>query len=385
MHSVTEINRLEDLVQYQMLWNALLPKTRNASFFQSLEWFCCYWRHFGGQQRMRVMVVSACNQAVGILPLVIRRERTGVGWLKTLTYPLDDWGTCYGPIGPSPTATLLAGLGHIRDTERDWDLLDLRWVDEENTDHGRTPNTMSLAGFHPQKEAWTRATLVHTGGDWDDYWASRTKKWRHNVSRLQRRLGEQGPVEYIRYRPAGAGQGDGDPCWDLYDECVELAARSWQGSSTTGTTLSHPQVRAFLREVHQLAARKGCLDLNLLRVGGRPAAFAYNYVYDGRVFGLRMGFEPDLAPYGPGTVIQRLAIEDSFRRGDPLYDFGAGYMECKQSWRSSLLTTYHYAHYPLGVPRVQALRWKRWIRARLKPDYVANPDADRETTPEPVH
>src|SRR5258708_5312422 len=121
MSSVREINDLETLASCRLQWNALLPSTPGASFFHSLDWLETYWRHYGADQQLRVLVVYSADRCVGFLPLVIRVGRTLLGAARVLTYPLDDWGSFYGPIGPYPTATLLAGLGHVRRTRRDWD------------------------------------------------------------------------------------------------------------------------------------------------------------------------------------------------------------------------------------------------------------------------
>jgi len=365
MPGVHEVNDVQELAGYRLLWNSLLPRTAHATFFQSLDWLEVYWRHYGSDQKLRVLVVSAADEPIGILPLVVRTEPTRVGAVRVLTYPLHDWGTFYGPIGPNPTATLLVGLRHIRRTPQDWDLLDLRWVDTIGCDLGRTWRIMQSVGFRPREQAWARAATVDMSGTWEHYWKGRTKKWRHNVRRLERRLAERGEVTYVRYRPEGGARGDGDPRWDLYDACVHLAQESWQGSSSTGTTLSHRCVKEYLRDTHAVAAKCGSLDLNLLLVDGNPAAFAYNYVYRGSVYGLRMGFDPALATWGPGTVLQRMVLEDSFRRGDHLYDMGAGSLECKRHWETSEVTSYRYTHFPATVPRAQLLRMKRWFQDRF--------------------
>ena len=123
-------------------------------------------------------------------------------------------------------------------------------------------------------------------GTWSDYWQSRPRKWRHNVGRLRRRLAQHAEVSYIRYRPEGDAFGDGDPRWDLYDACGQVAAQSWQATSATGTTLTHDSVRSFLRDVHAAAARFGGLDLNLLLLDGRPA--------DAAAFGFGLSLSDDL-------------------------------------------------------------------------------------------
>ena len=365
MPSVEEINDVRDLAGYRLLWNSLLPRTGNATFFHSLDWLEVYWQHYGGNQKLRTLIVSAAGRPIGILPLVVREEKTRVGPVRTLTFPLHDWGTFYGPIGPNPTATLLAGLNHVRQTRRDWDLFDLRWVDKVGYDFGRTQRVMEFAGFRPREQPWVRAAVVETTGTWEEYWKSRTKKWRHNVRRLERRLAEQGELTYVRYRPQGDACGDGDPRWDLYDACLQVARKSWQGASASGTTLCHPTVEPFLRDTHAVAAKTGSLDLNLLLLAGSPVAFAYNYHYRGSVFGLRVGFDPNLSAHGPGTVLQRMILEDGFQRGDHLYDMGAGSLDYKRNWQTSQVTSYHYTHFPPTAPRAQLLRLKRWFQDRF--------------------
>ena len=365
MSRVVEINSAEELSNYRLLWTHLLGQTRGATFFQSLDWLLAYWRHYGSEQHMRVLIVYSCHEPIGILPLVVRRERTRLGSVRVLTYPLDGWGSFYGPLGPHPTATLLAGMGHIARTPRDWELLDLRWVDRHQLDHGRTGRAMQSVGFQGQRQPWTRVSLVDCRRGWDSYWNNRPSKFRSNVRRSERRLAEQGTLRFERYRPTGIRHADADPRWDMYDVCERLAERSWQGGSASGTTLSHASVRPFLRDVHAVAASAGTLDMGLLYLDETPVAFGYQYTYQGRVYGLRMGYDPAESYAGAGHVLLKHLLEDSFRRGDELFDLGPGYLEAKRAWQTSLATTYHYSHYPLAL-RPQVLRLKRLVN-----EYVA--------------
>jgi len=372
MIRVEEVNDVHELASYRLLWNALLGQTRRATFFQSLDWLSVYWKHFGQDQRLRVLIVTSNGSPVGILPLVVRTEPTRVGPVRVLTYPLHDWGTFYGPIGPNPTATLTAALRHVRQTRRDWDMLDLRWVDLKHDDRGRTAAAMQRIGFYPRKQGWNQAPVVDMACGWDEYWNGRPRKWRHNVFRLRRRLGERGTVAHVRYRPEGATRGDADPRWDLFDACVKIARKSWQASSTDGTTLCHGSVGAFLREAHLAASQAGAIDLNLLLLDEKPIAFVYNYHYRGRVYGLRKGFDPQYAAAGPGTVLQYLMLQDSFRREDRCYDMGAGSLDGKRYWQTSLVTSYRFTHFPLSTARAQLLRIKRWFQDRIHgPQYLA--------------
>lgn len=364
MKHVEEINDVDRLARYRLLWQALLSQTPGATFFHSLDWLLVYWKYFGAGQRLRVLVGWDGDRPVGILPLVVRSEATRAGVVRVLTYPLHDWGTFYGPIGPEPAAMLRLGMEHIRGTARDWDLLDLRWVDEDGTDQGQTRESMASARLAPHRQAWDRAAVVDLSGKWDDYWRSRTPKWRESIRRYRRRLDAAGQVEFVRYRPKGSAAGEDDPRWDLYDSCVELARSSWQGRSTDGSTLCHGSVAPFLREAHEAAVRTGSLDLCLLRLDGRPIAFVYNYHHRGRLFGLQMGFDPAAAALGPGKVLQYLMFQDSFARGDTHFDMGVGSLEAKSHWLTGVVTSYRLTCFGSASLRTQLLRLKRWYVAR---------------------
>jgi CelD/BcsL family acetyltransferase involved in cellulose biosynthesis len=380
---VEEINDIEKLAGYRLLWNSLLPQTRNASFFHGLDWLETYWRHFGRGQRLRVLIVSVGGKPQGILPLVVRRERTGIGPIRVLTYPLDGWGTFLGPIGPGATVTLLGAMKHVAATRRDWDTIDLRGVDVDRADHGRTFQAMRLAGFHARKQPWVETAMIDLQGTWQQYWMTRCEKWRNHVTRCQRRLSEQGELEHVRYRPAGAAADDGDPRWDLYDAGEGLAERSPKAARCDASC--GPAVRLFLRDVHETAARSGSIDLNLLLLAGRPIAFSENLHYDGWVYELRTGSDGRFAHGAPGPVLQRMMIEDSFGRGDRVIDLGEGSMGTKRYWQSFTAASYRYAYYPLSSPRTQLLRAKRWLAERLHTSSTGSSSGSMSSSPGAVH
>lgn len=361
MLKVSEINSIQELAGLRTAWGTLLDQTSDATFFQSFQWLETYWQFHGANQRLRALVVEADGRPIGILPLAISTESTRVGDVRVLGYPLAGWGSFYGPIGPLPAETLHAGLAHIRRTPHDWDLLDLRWTDIGGPDGEYAAATLKLLGLDYETAVWHTAAQVELDEGWEAYWQGRTSRWRNNVRRSERKLHEAGAVEHVRYRPRGAEFGEVNPRWDLYDACVEIARRSWQGSSNTGTTLSHKTVRDYLRAAHATATKAGAVDLNLLLLNGRPVAFAYNYQFRGWVYGLRNGFDETAVQDGAGTVLTSMMIEDSFRRGDRLIDLGPEYLECKRYWLTRLQPAYHYTHFRALGWRAQTIRLKRIV------------------------
>ncbi len=367
MITVHEINDVRELDASRAVWNALLSQTAAASFFQSLDWLQVYWRHFGADKRLRVLIVRANGKAIGIVPLMVRSQRRRLGTVRVLTYPLDDWGSFYGPIGALPAITLPAALDHLHRTERDWDLLELPWVDALGNDGGCTLRAFQQTKMPVSVEAWQTAAIINLAAfnGWRGYWASRTSRWRNNVRRSEKKLGDSGRITYVRYRPHGAVQDDADPRWDWYDACERIAQASWQAHSSTGTTLTHQSIRPFLRDCHRVAAEAGALDVNLLLLDGRPVAFNYAYQLGGYVFGLRTGFDSQATSEGAGSVLQARMIEDCFTRGDRTYDLGTGYLECKRYWLTDVRSSYRYTHFSAAAPWAQLVRAKRGVQRWL--------------------
>jgi CelD/BcsL family acetyltransferase involved in cellulose biosynthesis len=365
MADVLEVNDLSELESYRLAWNSLLPQTPRASFFHTFDWLASYWKHFGNERRMRVLVIRAFGMPIGIVPLCVQRERYQVGNVRVLTYPLSDWGLWYGPIGPNQSASMFMALRHIRESRRDWDLVDLRWVPAQQSDRSATGRALRAAGWNPRQSVYQETSSIQmTDYTWETYFASRSKKWRHETRRQIRGLQRTGKVTFHRHRPESLACGDGDPRWDLFEECLTVSRNSWQAQSRSGNTLCHEQVESFLRDSHALAAKLGMLDVALLRIDGRPAAFQYNYLCDGVISGLRMGYDRQLTQQGAGNVVLKYTLEDSFRRGDRSFELGVGDFPFKRRLRTDVETSYRFTCYPWLAWRAQGVRLTRWLKER---------------------
>lgn len=356
MSHVQEFRSIESLADLRSGWRSLLAQTPDAAFFQSLEWLETYWRHYGADQRLRVLVVRDGDEVTGIVPLTVLRESRSFGRVRVLTYPHAYWGSFYGPIGPRPREALRAALNHIRRTRRDWDLLDLRFAPPEEHDSAASEGELRAAGFNPVSRETDRTSIIDLPATMEEYLAARGSKWRNNARRWERRFVERGEARFVRHRPRGGEFNEADPRWDLYDDCESVASKSWQGASTTGTTITHESVRSFLRDMHATASAAGAVDLNLLYLNDQPIAFLYAYHYRGLVYGLRIGFDEDSSRDGVGNLLYLRVIEDSINRGDRLLDLGPGSLEAKKNLSTRVVPIYQRTY---GNPfSIRGLLWR---------------------------
>ena len=360
MAEVIEVNDISELAAYRAEWHSLLPHTLGVSFFHTLEWLEAYWQHLSSDQKLRVLVVQTAGKTIGIVPLVVRRERYRAASVRVLTYPLDNCGTWYGPIGPNPGTIMLAAMQHIRHSRRDWDMIDLRWVPEAD----KTVRAMRVAGMFTAKSEYQPTSILDLPATWDEFLAGKSRNQRTQAKRRLRQVFEEDRAEFVRHRPSSESCGSGDPGWDVYEMCEQVAQASWQGAVTNGNTLTHGRVRDFYRDAHAAAARLGMVDVNVLKVQGRPVAFLYNYVVGGRVTLLRMGFDASLSDHGFGSALLFRSIQDGIERGDQLIDFGPGDREHKRRLRNRIEMTHRLTYAPLHSWRSQAVQLTRWAKQR---------------------
>lgn len=350
-----EIRDVEQLESYRLAWTSLWRAGRQPWFTQSLDWLSAFVKLQSDRVALRALFISDDDEILGIVPLVSFTESSRFGPFRTLRYPLLSGLGCCGPIGSQPTFVLLEAMQHLMRSPAEWDILDLEGIDVEGVDNGRTKTALHVAGIRAEVTPWqTRSMIKLNGAD--------------EVNRIQVRADHVAALdhhmEYVRYRPEGMMHGDADPKVDLFDDCLSIV----QNGNGLGESLLHGH--AMLSSLHAVAARNGTLDLNLLYLDDKPAAFVYGYLCDDCVTVVDAGIDARFAGGRPGAmnaaeVLVAKMLCDSLQRGDRTFDLGAKPRPWLRSWSNAVRTIYHaQSARPSGLA-VQAMRWGRALRRKF--------------------
>lgn len=347
--TICEINDPARLSDLAIAWDRLHRRTPGATFFQTLEWLTITLRHFKREQKLRVLVISEGDEPVGIVPFTVRTEAFRLGPLRVLSFPLDGWGTFYGPIGKEPVGLMQDALEHIRRQPRDFDVIDFRYLCEQ-ADH--FPELAQAITHQPLKffeRPRMEVPIVELADSWEEFTKSKSKNWRRGMKREQERARQHGKLRYVRYR-TDIETGRIDPRWDLFEQSRTVAQRSWQSQSPMEAAFCSSRVTSLLRDLHVEAALNGMLDMNLLYLDERPVAFLYNYVCREHVYCLRSGYDASCPAKGLGTILLAECIEDSHNRGDVQINFGPGKQDYKLRFATEIQRAMTVTHYnPWGV------------------------------------
>jgi len=149
-------------------------------------------------------------------------------------------------------------------------------------------------------EIWSRA-LFRPRASADSYLAEALSgKHRHELRRLERRLGELGRLDQRTLE-----KGEDLPGW--IDAFLSLEASGWKGR--TGTALASTAAsRSFFRELAGSAFAAGRLQMLGLFLNDRPIAMKCNLLSGSASFGFKIAFDETLARYSPGTQLEMFSI-----------------------------------------------------------------------------
>jgi CelD/BcsL family acetyltransferase involved in cellulose biosynthesis len=115
---------------------------------------------------------------------------------------------------------------------------------------------------------------------------------------------------------------------EYLEALFRLHADRWRGDGVLGEAA----IREFHRKAAPAFAARGWLRFHGIRVDGKLRAVLYAFARRGRIYYYLSGFDPDLEPYGPGSLLIHDAIGHGIAVGDTIFDFLRGTEAYKYRW-----------------------------------------------------
>lgn len=388
MITVAEINDIDRIDNFRLAWRSLLGKTKGVTFAHSPEFLEQYWEHFGAGLKLRTLMVTLGNKVIGIVPLVVKPVPTRMGTMRVLTYPLDGWGAFFSQIGQNPAATMVTAMRHLRNSKRDWDLIDLRYIDQDGLDHKRTANAFKSVGFQGSQSVWQQLSLVNTQDtDWTSYLSSRSTETQQQIFSAEQTTSKAGRVAFYRSQLEDPHAPGWNPRWDIWTEFEQMEFSFESQTTIAGGSFSNSRKLAFLRDLHGPAVRAGLARIDALFINHTLVACAYGLQHAHGTDYLAVGRQKNASPEVITTLIAHM-IQQSILDGEPSLNLSLLGPQFASIWKNQNQKSYRCSHFPVTAPRSQVLRLNRWIQQpALKPsptELVATtkPELKLSQTPE---
>ncbi len=289
MAETLRIEPLPSLAAARTDWESLAA--RNGNLFATYDWAEAWCQHLAdGAVPMPVACRRADGSVAAIIPLVAERER-GLRTLRLIGHGPSDQ---LGPICAAADRPLVAeAMGrHLAATGAD----------------------LFIGDQMPAEERWgvalgaqvvsTEASPVLDIGDldWDGWLAQRSRNFRQQVRRRERKLADAGALEFRLCDNPARLEEDLETLFTLHD------AR-WAGEDVNA--FSGPR-RAMHRQFAAAALTRGWLRLWLLQLDGRALAAWYGFRFAEADWYYQSGRDPNAAADNVGFVLLSHTIREAF-------------------------------------------------------------------------
>jgi CelD/BcsL family acetyltransferase involved in cellulose biosynthesis len=331
-------------------WDDLVRAMPRPCPFLLHGWLVEWWRHHAKGRTLAVQVARRDGRLVGALPLCVS-SRYGLRvteFMGGTAAPLADL-----VLAPGEDPAVGTGLAErIGSTGGDFaDLFGL-------------PGGSRLARALPAGSVTVleriEAPVLDLRGGWEAVYERRlSSRTRRERARRRRRLEALGRVRIsVAQSP--------DELAARLEDAFRLHALRWQGRHP-GPEFSTAVGRAFHRAALRRLAEDDVPRLVTLTVGGRPVAFSLYLLLERTVYGVSMGFNPELARLAPGTETLLCALELAVEEGAERVEF----LGAADPYKQALTDRLEPLHQAIGLPstargRVAAELLVGGVRARRR-------------------
>lgn len=297
---VTEVEEIADG------WGDLLPSCWTNTVFVTPWWQTTWLNHFGDRSTIRTIAATNGDGAlVGIAPMNVADGLvTFLG--NTDLFDYRDFLVRKG----EEDAFYPAVFDEIDSWE--WDTVNLESVPKESPTIRFAIAVAKDKGWHVTVEEEDKAPFKTLPDSWDDYVSGLGKKYRHELRRKVRKLGNSGEVSQY------------DCTREMLPGYLPDFFRLHRMSSLEKAEFMTEARERFFTELMETAAARGHLKLSMLDLDGVRVAACINFDYEDSYLLYNSGYDPAYSQLSVGFVNKAWTIKDAIESGKRTFDFLRG-------------------------------------------------------------
>jgi CelD/BcsL family acetyltransferase involved in cellulose biosynthesis len=317
-YQITLITQFEDLLAISNDWDRLMDAARMDNIFLTSDWLCEWWRHYGFDRELWVLIAKRNQSLCGIAPLMIERTRNGqrrivfFGTGEVVPNHLD-----FITLPEMRIDLINRFCEYIIQFHRQWDLLDLDGFPSDSPSLDVIISFLYKKALRMRTKLSERCPYIVLPSSYEKYLRSRGSVTRAQLRRKMRRLMRDFPE-------ASFGRVEQESELDeVFDSLVRLHQARWVRRGKSGA-FANPGFISFHRSVAHQGLLRGQLRMYYLKHEGSYVAIYYCFRVGQRVMYYNAGFDERWGKYSVGTQLLAYAIEQSIAEGAREFDFLQG-------------------------------------------------------------
>jgi CelD/BcsL family acetyltransferase involved in cellulose biosynthesis len=315
------VNSYKKLQEIREPWRQLLSTREGQALPLTHEWMSAWWNNFGANRELSIYCIYDDNRLLAIAPF----------YKLSLKYRgIPTTGLRLMANGHSPFCDLI--IDGSQDNGQVSKILDM--LLEANSENlmvfaklpvdSQVYLTLAGSGHTNGLSYGTRASLVtpvlRIDGAWDDYFRSRSRKFRKSIKHKLNRLAKEPNISIDQVSVTSAQAA-------ILDEIVAVSKRSWK-TRVNNDLGSNSAGRNFLFDLVDAFGPGGSVSIWIMRKAGVAIAFEFHLLFDDVVYPLRADFDENYRNFSPGSVLEYTALKNLFEEKT-----ASTYYSCADNYR----------------------------------------------------
>lgn len=322
---VKEINEYDQFLELREQWNDVLSKSEDNDVFSTWEWLSTWWRHYGKERELMILLAEEGEKIVAIAPLMYSIYKLFGLKLRRIEF-LGTEHTDYRNfiLTEKKAESLKLFLRYL--SKLDWDCLEFRNIPETAES---IANLRGILGkTHMQNErVLSTCFYMPLPVSWGVFLKERSENLRRQLRRHMKRLKQKYSVTFKR-------QDDINSVQQGVETIVHLHQKRWNSKGFQGTFGADPRFRDFTLDVSKCFAEKKWLNLSFISADDKPISGGLSFEYNNTLYLYHLGYDPAYSKFGVGNLLISHLIEDSIQKGKARFDFLNGPELFKKRWAS---------------------------------------------------
>jgi CelD/BcsL family acetyltransferase involved in cellulose biosynthesis len=336
---ITCVQDLEALGLRRQEWNRLVERSHTNTVFQTFEWQTCWWKAFGGDAQLLLLLAEAGGELVAIAPLMLSHKRIWGRSRRVIEFiggSACDYGDFIVDSAQPEVWSLM--LHWLAENERSWDLLSLANIADTSPLLHLLPDFFRHCAYPLHLQALNECPTYIFADPAADQLLVKKKSLKRHFNYFRR----HGQLEFKQCDSP-------EEILEYLDVFFEQHIRRWALSGCPSQFLQERE-RNFYRELVQAFAPTGWLLFSVLLFDQTPIAFHFGFEYANRIFYIKPTFDIDHFTHSPGEVLLKYLLEDALERRMAEFDFTVGGEAYKYRFANHVRLSYVAEVYRHALP-----------------------------------
>ncbi len=333
-------------------WTNLISRVPSASVFQTWEWNRCWWRNFGQDSQLFIIIAIEEDSIYGIAPLCLRLEKNCLKhfmqaeFIGASNYSSDY---CDFIIDPQRPDVFLQLLDCLTEYHHLWRRLDFfNYPDySPNLEFLKSYfNSMNLPSIC--RQLYDAPSLVFSHTDADEKLTNRK-----SLNKKIRHFQKSGSIEYLNFSNPEAISPWLEPFFSSH-------ISRWSSPPVLSQFLN-PQQQAFYHDLTQDLGRQGWLRFSVVLFNNEPAAMHFGFEFNKKFTYYKVTYDSKYSSSSPGEVLLNHLIHTTMKKRLDEFDFAAGDEAYKYRYANTIRINRR-----LTVYESKTSCWMRYVIDSLK-------------------